>query len=245
MSDTWIILGATSTMARIFARELAAKGDALILAARDKAELDSLAADCMLRGARFADPMHFDARDPKSFGAIVNRASEEDSIVNAATFVGSMPDQAEVDANPALIEGMVADNFTGPAHFLQMLAPILEKRGVGTVVGVSSVAGDRGRLSNYAYGAAKAGFATYMAGLRNRLGRKGVHVLTVKPGPVDTAMTWGLGKLPFMATPEAVIKDILKAVKQRRNVIYSARIWWAIMLIIRAIPEAVFKKTSI
>jgi len=160
-------------------------------------------------------------------------------------FVGSMPDQAEIDADPGLVDGTICDSFTGPARFLQTLAPVLEARGCGTIVGVGSVAGDRGRLGNYVYGAAKAGFATYLSGLRNRLGRSGVHVMTVKPGPVDTAMTWGLGPQPFMTTPDAVSRDILRGLKKRRNVVYTARIWRLVMLVIRVIPEPIFKKLSI
>ncbi len=245
MSETWIILGATSTMARALARALAAQGDALLLAGRDMDDLDRLAADCRLRGAAEAQTVAFDARRPETFQTILDRAAAAKGTLNAAVFVGSMPDQSEIDADPALIDGTVTDSFTGPARFLQMLAPMLETRGAGCIVGVGSVAGDRGRLGNYVYGAAKAGFATYLAGLRNRLGRKGVHVLTVKPGPVDTAMTWGLGRLPLMTTPNRVAADILKGVSKRRNVIYTAAIWRPVMAVIRAIPEPIFKKMSI
>jgi len=113
------------------------------------------------------------------------------------------------------------------------------------VFGGGSVEGDRGRVGNDVYGAARAGFATYLSGLRNHLGRSGVHVMTVKPGPVDTAMTQGLGKQPFMTTPEAVVADIHKAMKKRRNVLYTKLIWLPVMTVIRLIPEPVFKKMSI
>jgi len=245
MSDTWIILGATSGMARCFARDLAAHGEALLLAGRDMNELETMAADSGLRGARFAKAVKFDTRNPASFQPVIDRALQEDSTLNVAVFVGSMPDQADIDADPSLIDGTVIDSYSGPAHFLQMIAPEMEKRGKGVVVGVSSVAGDRGRLGNYVYGSAKAGFTAYLSGLRNRMGRKGVHVMTVKPGPVDTAMTWGLGKMPFMTTPEAVSKDIQKGLKKRRNVIYTANIWWLVMSVICAIPERIFKKMSV
>jgi short-subunit dehydrogenase len=121
----------------------------------------------------------------------------------------------------------------------------MEARGAGNVVGVSSVAGDRGRLGNYVYGSAKAGFTAYLSGLRNRLGRKGVHVMTVKPGPVDTAMTWGIEGMFLVAPPEKVAKDILKAVRKRKDVIYTPFFWRYIMLIIRHVPERIFKKMSI
>ncbi|MGB3315468.1 MAG: SDR family NAD(P)-dependent oxidoreductase, partial [Albidovulum sp.] len=205
----------------------------------------ALAADCTLRGARTTEALSFDARKPESFAALIERMEAEEGELNAAVFVGSMPEQSEIDADPALIDGVVTDSHTGPAHFLQMLAPLMEARGGGTVVGVASVAGDRGRIGNYVYGSAKAGFATYLSGLRNRLTRAGGHVVTVKPGFVDTAMTWGLPGMFLVAAPEAVAGDILKAVKKRRNTIYTPFFWRYIMLIIRHIPEPIFKKMKI
>ncbi|MGB5871064.1 MAG: SDR family NAD(P)-dependent oxidoreductase [Albidovulum sp.] len=245
MNETWIILGATSAMARAFARKVAANGATVLLAGRDPDDLGVIAADCRLRGAPQAEVLSFDAREPKGFDALITRMETEDGILNAAVFVGSMPEQSAIDADPGLIDGTVTDSFTGPARFLQMLAPLIEARGCGTVVGVGSVAGDRGRLGNYVYGAAKAGFHTYLSGLRNRLTRAGGHVVTVKPGFVDTAMTWGLPGMFLVAPPEAVAEDILNAVKKRRNVIYTPFFWRYIMLIIRNIPEPIFKKLKI
>ncbi|MBW6505807.1 MAG: SDR family NAD(P)-dependent oxidoreductase [Rhodobacteraceae bacterium] len=245
MDTTWIILGATSAMARATARALAAQGAGLLLAGRDTNELALIAADCRLRGARMAEAVAFDARDPATFAPLLARASGEEGELNAAVFTGSMPPQAEIDTNPALIGGMLADNFTGPAEFLHLLAPMLEARGGGTIVGVGSVAGDRGRLGNYAYGASKAAFHTYLSGLGNRLARAGAHVVTVKPGFVDTAMTWGLPGMFLVAPPEAVARAILKAARKRRNVIYAPSFWRWIMLIIRMVPEPIFKKLKI
>ncbi|MFM2354366.1 MAG: hypothetical protein RLZZ528_102, partial [Pseudomonadota bacterium] len=111
--------------------------------------------------------------------------------------------------------------------------------------GVASVAGDRGRIGNYVYGSAKAGFATYLSGLRNRLTRAGGHVVTVKPGFVDTAMTWGLPGMFLVATPDKVADDILTAVRKKRNVIYTPFFWRYIMLIIIHVPEFIFKKMKI
>ncbi|MGO4855524.1 SDR family NAD(P)-dependent oxidoreductase [Phaeovulum sp. W22_SRMD_FR3] len=245
MNSTWILLGATSSMARALARRLAQDGAGLLLAGRDTAELEALAADCRLRGAALAEVVRFDARLPEDATRLLARAEAEEGALNAAVFLGSMPPQAEIDADPDLIAGVITDSFTGPARFLQRLAAVQELRGGGTVVGVGSVAGDRGRLGNYVYGAAKAGFHTYLSGLRNRLTRAGGHVVTVKPGFVDTAMTWGLPGLFLVAPPEAVAEDILRAVKKRRNVIYTPFFWRYIMLIIRAIPEPLFKKLKI
>lgn len=243
MTQNWIILGAGSGMARAFIRRLAEQGAVLFLAGRRMEELADLAEDCRLRGAAAAEAVGFDARDAAQYGALIERLGQCEGVINVASFVGSMPPQEEIDVNPELIAGVVADNFTGPATFLSLLAPLMEDRGCGTIVGIGSVAGDRGRLGNYVYGAAKAGFATYLSGLRNRCGRKGVHVMTVKPGPVDTPMTYGM-KMPFMTSPEAVAEDILKGIRRKRNVIYTAKIWALIMLVIRHVPEPIFKKMS-
>ncbi|MFZ1725678.1 MAG: SDR family NAD(P)-dependent oxidoreductase, partial [Albidovulum sp.] len=182
---------------------------------------------------------------PKGFAELIARLESEEGDLNAAVFVGSMPEQSAIDADPALIDGVVTDSFTGPARFLQMLAPLMEARGGGTVVGVGSVAGDRGRIGNYVYGSAKAGFHTYLSGLRNRLTRAGGHVVTVKPGFVDTAMTWGLPGMFLVASPDSVAADIEKAVRKRRNTIYTPFFWRYIMLIIIHVPEFIFKKMKV
>ena len=239
---TWLILGASSAIARALTRDLSGAGAALILCGRDAEDLQAMACDAVQRGAASARTLTFDIRDAASFAPILAAASEVEGPISVAVFVGSMPDQAEIDAQTGLVDLTLTDNLTGPARFLHDLAPLLEARG-GAVVGVSSVAGDRGRVTNYVYGAAKAGFTAYLSGLRNRLGRKGVHVMTVKPGPVDTAMTWGL-RMPLMTTPEAVARDILRGLRRKRNVIYTAGLWRLVMLVIRAVPEPIFKKTS-
>lgn len=245
MKETWIILGATSSMARAMARQLAGEGATLLLCGRDMDDLAASAADCAARGAGAATAHRFDARDVETFAPIVEAATETEGTVNCAVFVGSMPEQDAIDADPTLIDGVVQDSHIGPATFLQMLAPHIEERGQGLVIGVGSVAGDRGRIGNYVYGSAKAGFATYLSGLRNRLTRAGGHVVTVKPGFVDTAMTWGIEGMFLVASPEKVAGDMLKAARKGRNVIYTPFFWRYIMLIIRHIPEAVFKKMSI
>ena len=244
MSNTWSILGATSSMARAFGRAVVARGDGVLLCGRDMDDLKASASDAAARGAPVAAAMAFDARDANSFAPILKRAEGLDGTVSVAVFVGSMPPQEEIDANPDLIAGTIADSYGGPATFLTAIAPMLEEKG-GAVVGVGSVAGDRGRLGNYVYGSAKAGFHTYLAGLRNRLGRSDVHVVTVKPGFVDTAMTWGLEGMFLVASPEKVAHDILRAVDKGRNVIYTPFFWWGIMSIIKSIPEPIFKKLSV
>lgn len=245
MHQTWIILGASSGLARAFARKAAAEGCSLLLAGRDLADISITAEDCALRGAPSAEAIAFDCRKPGGFDAILETARNLDGAINIAVFASSMPDQAEIDADPSLLDGVIQDGFTGPARFLHMAAPLLEERGCGTIVGVGSVAGDRGRLKNFVYGSAKGGLATYLSGLRNRLGRSGVHVLTVKPGFMDTGMSWGVEGMFLVAAPADAAEAIWKAAEKRRNEIYVPFFWRYIMLVIRNIPEAIFKKMSI
>ncbi len=245
MTDNWIILGATSSMAKAFARAVSSEGARVFLAGRDLEDLRVSASDCVQRGAEAAEAMMFDARQQPGFKAIVDRVAQEDGMINVAVFVGSMPAQSDIDADPSLIDGVIKDSFTGPAAFLQTIAPEMEERGGGTVIGVGSVAGDRGRIGNYVYGSAKAGFHTYLSGLRNRLTRSGGHVVTVKPGFVDSAMTWGIEGMFLVAPPEKVATDLLRAVEKKKNVIYTPFFWAIIMGIITRIPERIFKKMSI
>lgn len=245
VEDVWIILGASSSMGRAFARRVAAEGHHLVLCARDGADTERTAIDCRLRGAASARTIAFDVRKPESFGPILEAAEATGARLNAAVFVGSMPTQAEIDADPSLVDTTIHDSLTGPARFLTLLAPRMEAQGGGTIVGVGSVAGDRGRLANYTYGAAKAGFHAFLSGLRVRLARKGAHVVTVKPGFTDTAMTWGLEGMFLVASPEKVAEDIWRAHVRRRDVIYTPWFWRIIMGIICAIPERLFKRLSI
>ncbi|KAG1649079.1 putative oxidoreductase [Nymphon striatum] len=232
-------------MARAFARAVSRNNAQVLLAGRDMTDLSATAADCTLQGAKVAQAVHFDARDISTFKPIVDRATELEGQINVAVFVGSMPAQPEIDADPTLIAGTITDNYAGPAAFLQLVAPAMEERGGGTVAGVGSVAGDRGRIGNYVYGSAKAGFHTYLSGLRNRLTRSGGHVVTVKPGFVDTSMTWGIEGMFLVATPDKIAADILNAVEKRKDVIYTPGFWRLIMGIIKSIPERIFKKLSV
>ncbi len=242
--ETWLILGATSSIARAFALQVAAEGSAVLLAGRDTEDMACTAANLRIRYAVTAETVKFDARIPATHQVLVETARKREGTINVAVFLGSMPSQTEIDAEPDLVEGIITDNFGGIISVLHRLAPQLEARGTGTVVGVGSVAGDRGRLKNYVYGAAKAGFHTYCSGLRNRLGRKGIHVVTAKPGFVDTAMTWGEERLPLVTTPEKAAASLLRAARQHRDVVYIPWFWRWIMLVVRAIPERIFKKLS-
>ena len=157
-----------------------------------------------------------------------------------------MGDQDKNAAEMGRAVQVMRSNFEGPAIIFGVLANAMEARGSGILIGISSVAGERGRATNYIYGSAKAGFTAYLSGLRNRLSGKGVHVITVLPGFVATKMTEGMDlPKPLLAQPEEITTATLKAIEKGRNIIYVRPIWWGIMAIIKAIPERIFKTLSI
>ena len=160
--------------------------------------------------------------------------------------IGCMGNQGENEIKSDLRINVLRTNYEGPVNILSEFANFFERRGSGTIVGISSAAGDRGRSTNYIYGSAKSGFSTFLSGLRNRLARKNVHVVTVLPGPVYTKMTAGL-ELPKLITtyPDKVSKDIYQAVLKKKNIIYTTGIWRLIMILIKFIPEGIFKKFKI
>lgn len=241
---TWVILGASSPVARAFAREAGCGAD-LVLCGRDLDDLGRTAADLRVRRGRRVDVVPFDALDEASHKALAAHLEAMPAPLNVFLAFGFMPEQAEMDADPALAVKTIQANYGGAVSILQHLAPILERHGAGTVVALGSVAGDRGRLKNYVYGSAKAGLHAYLQGYRARMFRKGVKVLTVKPGFLDTGMTWSAGPLPMAMAPDSFAKAVMKAVRGRAEVIYVPWPWRWIMTIIRSVPEAIFKKTNI
>lgn len=239
-----LILGAKSDMARAVAHRFAREGHPIQLAARDAA---GLADDCMDLAVRYnvaATAHAFDALALESHAGFVDSLPELPGVAVCA--VGYMGDQKASEADPVAAAQVMRSNFEGPASILALLANRFAVRGSGTLVGISSVAGVRGRASNYVYGSAKAGFTAFLSGLRNRFGKTGVHVVTVLPGFVYTKMTEGMPlPKPLTAHPEEVGNAIFKAVAKRRNVVWVRPVWWAVMMVIRHIPEFVFKKTSL
>lgn len=244
MKKTVLILGAASDMARAIARAFAADGHDIQLAARSPARLEGDRADLETRYGVEVSLHAFDAVDLGSHAGFLEGLPTLPDIAVCA--VGAMGTQEENAAWPEVGAQVMRANFEGPATILGHLANAMEARGSGTLVGISSVAGERGRASNYVYGAAKAGFTAFLSGLRNRLAGKGVHVVTVLPGFVNTAMTEGMD-LPgaLTAEPSEVGKAVVAAVEKGRDVIYVRPVWRIVMTVIRAIPERIFKKTSL
>ncbi|MBL8837787.1 MAG: SDR family NAD(P)-dependent oxidoreductase [Alphaproteobacteria bacterium] len=244
MTETWLVLGGSSAIARSFARAAAGDGADLLLAGRDRDDLDLSAADLRIRTQRRVEVVDFDALDFDSHAGTIRRAKEfaGDGTLNIFLAFGFMPLQEEINASRDLARRVVDINYTAVVSLLQEAAPIFEAQKRGAVVVVGSVAGDRGRPKNYVYGSAKAAVAAFMQGYRGRMFRAGVTVTTVKPGIIDTAMTWGLPGVKGGASPDIVAKDSLAAAKKGREVIYTPWPWRYIMAIVKAIPERVFKR---
>ena len=247
MTERALILGAKSAIAQAVAQRLAADGSGLILAARDSAQLEPFAADLRLRQNAQVDLLEFDALAFDSFEQLPERVHQECGPFDLAVLVfGYLGDQQQAARESAEAQKILHTNFTGAALILGHLANYLEERDCpGGIVGIGSVAGDRGRQSNYVYGAAKGGLSLFLQGLRNRLAGTPIHVLTGKPGFVDTPMTEGLEGLFLVAPPERVADDILRAFRKRKDVLYTPWFWRYIMLIIRSIPERIFKRLKL
>ena len=241
---TVLLLGARSDVARATARRYAAAGYAIQLAARDPERLAAEKTDLELRYRVPVSLLAFDALDVAGHGAFVAALPVLPDVVVCA--VGLLGKQAEDEQDIAAAITVMRSNFEGPSSILGHLANAFAARRSGTIIGISSVAGDRGRATNYIYGSAKAGFTAFLSGLRNRMAGLGVHVITVSPGFIATRMTAGMD-LPakLTATPEEVAEAIFAAQEKRRNIVYVRPIWWLVMLIIRNIPEPVFKRLKI
>ncbi len=246
MSRTVLILGATSAIARAAAAAFARRGHGLYLAGRDLEELRRDAVDLQIRYGVEVAFGSFDAEATDGHATFLERVvgemGELAGVVAAFGYLGSQP-KAAVDFNETL--AIINRNFVGAVSILDLCAARMEEAGHGFIVGLASVAGDRGRQSNYTYGAAKGAFALYLQGLRNRLFSRGVRVLTVKPGFVDTGMTFGMPGLFLVATPHYVGERIARAVERGRDVLYVPWFWRYIMLIITHIPERIFKRLKL
>ena len=240
-----LILGATSAIARAVATELAARGFDLLVAGRDLEDLQTIAADVRLRHGVAAVPLEFDALSFDTHAWFLDEcrtAASGNRLFGAVLCFGYLGDQAESEKDFAEARRTIDTNFVAAVSILNLLAAELEANRQGFLAAISSVAGDRGRQSNYIYGAAKAGLTVYLQGLRNRLSRSGVRVITIKPGFVDTRMTFGRPGMFLVASPESAGRRIVRAIVSGREVSYVPGFWRFVMFGIRAIPEKMFKK---
>lgn len=246
MSGGVLILGATSAIARGCAKALAARGYTLYLAGRQRDELRRIAADLEIRYGVAVHSGRFDVSATKRHGDFIRSAEESlDGLQGVVFAVGEMGVPERDAKDPEAIVRLIQSNFAGAASILTHCANRLEEQGSGFIIGITSVAGDRGRQSNYPYGAAKGGLGLFLQGMRNRLFDKGVRVITVKPGFVDTAMTFGMPGLFLVADPDRVGQRIVRALDGRGDVLYVPWFWRFILWIIRAIPETLFKRLKL
>ena len=245
MSDerkTLLLIGATSDIGHAVACAYAQAGWRILLAARDPQAAERNAADIATRTGKAPGVFPLDITKPETFVAFIESLPGlPDTLVCVAGLLG---DQKRAEGDPLHAALIMRTNFEGPALLFDRFAELFAARDSGTLVGVSSVAGDRGRASNYFYGSAKAGFSAYLSGLRNRLAATKVRVVTVKPGFARTRMTKDM-KLPNLLTaePQEVGTAVYRAAEASpRDVIYVRPIWRLVMLVIRALPEPVFKR---
>lgn len=236
-----LLLGATSGIAKPLAREFARHGFDIILAGRDQEEMETVAADVRVRHGVKTEILEFDALDYPSHPIFWGTCGTVDGVV---VCFGTMTSQPEAEKDWEKCRLMLESNYNATVSIMNLIAADFEARGRGFVGVISSVAGDRARRSNYIYASAKAGVSAYTEGLRARLFPAGVSVTTIKPGPVDTGMTWGADKLPLLVPPEKVASDIYRGLRRKADVVYTPLPWRLLMAILRNIPAFVWKRMN-
>jgi short-subunit dehydrogenase len=241
-----LILGCTSPIAQSVAAEFARRKINIHFAARRLDAAKKLCNDFSVRYSVSAKAWEFDARNYKTHKKFIEDVFSDDDIECILIAFGYLGEQEKSERDISEAQKVIETNYTGAVSVCELAAERFLEKGRGTIAAISSVAGDRGRKSNYIYGSAKSALSTYLSGLRNRLYQNNIHVLTIKPGFVDTPMTFGM-KIPriILALPERVGRDIYKAIVKRKNILYTPFYWRWIMLIIKLIPEFVFKKLSL
>jgi len=239
-----LIIGAKSDIAKATAKEYAKHGYDLYLAARNASELEAFANNINVQFERDVKCVELDILDYASHEAFYEDLEEKP--LGVISVVGYLGDQLKAQSDFSEAQKILDTNYTGVMSLINIIANNFEKRKSGFIIGISSVAGDRGRKFNYIYGSSKAALTAYLSGLRNRLYDANVHVLTVKPGFVATKMTEGMD-LPekLTAQPGEVARNIYKTQQKGKNILYTKWMWRWIMLIIKYIPEFMFKKMSI
>lgn len=240
------IVGATSSLAYSIAHQLAAKGEHLVLVGRNKKELERLKSDITIRYGVEASVVQVDLAEARQdTGRILEQIIKSSRPVEALYMVAGDLGDTGYQERPENIEKVMRVNYTTPAKLLAAAAEaMVDQEHGGVMVVVSSAAGDRGRQSNYVYGAAKAALTTFASGLRNKFFKRGVHVVTIKPGFIDTPMTYGMNS-PLTASREDVARAIIRAASKKKDVVYVPFRWQIIMGIICHIPERIFKRLSL
>ncbi len=245
----WLIIGAAGGIGSALAREMASRGNTLFLADRETQSeiLQRNAQDIELRYGSEVTTGIFEALEFEKYHSFISSVESKLSgkIYGVIWAAGVMWSNEELISDHEKARKHLDINYTAPMLFLNRIAEIMEQRGTGHIVAIGSPAGDRGRKSNYIYGAEKSALHKYMEGIRHRFGDSKVTVLTAKPGPTRTAMTAGMNKLPLLTNPENVAADITRAIDKRKSVVYTPMIWQPIMAAIRHLPEFIFRKLNI
>jgi len=241
-----LVLGATSGIAEATCRLWAAEGASLFLVARNPDKLAAVAADLKVRGASYVGTAVADLDDTENHPALLAHAINSLAGMDIAYLAhGILGDQTAAEQDFGTAAQILYTNFIAPVSMLTWLANYCVQRHAGVLAVISSVAGDRGRKSNYLYGSSKAGLTAFLAGLRNRIDREGVTVLTIKPGPIKTAMTTGMKGSEKFADVNATAKTIVAAINAKKDNLYVPFQWQPIMFIIRNIPDRIFKKLNL
>ena len=236
-----LIVGATSAIAAEVARLYAGRGASLVLTGRNPVRLAAVGDDLRVRGAASVETEVLDVLDRDRHTAVLQRAFAGRLDV-ALLAHGDLPDQQRCQTDPREAARALELNLVATVELLTLLASGFEAQRSGTIAVITSVAGDRGRQSNYVYGAAKAGVSVFLSGLRQRLRGDGVRVVTLKPGFVDTPMTAHLPRNPLASSPRRAARAIYRAIESRREVAYIPWFWRPVMALIRAVPESLFKR---
>ena len=238
-----LIIGATSAIAQATARLFAAAGDALYLVARNEDKLQAIAGDLKTRGEATVNTAKLEVLDYERHKPVIDAAIAALQGLDMVLIAhGTLPDQNACEQSFDLTRKEIEINALGTISLLTHLANYMEERQHGTIAVIVSVAGDRGRQSNYVYGSAKGMVSIFLQGLRNRLYKSGVQVLTIKPGFVDTPMTAAFSKGLLWVKPDAIAKSLFKLMPGSSREVYLPGYWRIIMLIIRSIPEVIFKR---
>jgi decaprenylphospho-beta-D-erythro-pentofuranosid-2-ulose 2-reductase len=241
-----LVLGATSAIAQATIRIYAARHASFYLVARNPEKLAAAAADAQVRGASKVHTQAFDLDDIGRHAALLAEVRQQFAHIDIALLAhGVLGDQAEAERDFTVTEAILHTNFLSVVSLATHLANEFEQQKKGTLAVISSVAGDRGRKSNYVYGTSKAAVTVFLQGLRNRLDRQGVQVLTIKPGFVATPMTAHLKQGLLFASPHKIASGIAAAIEHRKDVVYLPWFWRPIMLIIRSVPERIFKRLNL
>jgi short-subunit dehydrogenase len=241
-----LVLGATSGIAEATCRIWAAEGARLFLVARNAEKLAAVATDLRTRGASYVDTAVADLDNTDQHPTLLAHAVNSLTGLDVAYLTyGILGDQAKAEQDFNTAAQIIYTNYMAPVSLLTWLANFCVQRHAGTLAVISSVAGDRGRKSNYLYGSSKAGLSAFLGGLRNRIDREGVTVLNIKPGPVKTAMTSAMKGSEKFADVDKVAQSIVKAIDKPKDVLYVPFQWQPIMFVIRNIPERIFKKLNL